>query len=292
MKPVLRSFAFLTFSLLTLASAPSFAQMPGGGGVGPNYETRLSGLEDQIRMLNGQLEQIGYSVKRLDQALQRMQADYDARLAKLETDQAATAQIAAQAAAQAQAAATPPAPTPTVTPMPSADAPVPDVKGSLGAVKMQNGKVTGAVNNPKAPPLPDTPADYGLTTQEQYERAFDILRKADYPSAEQAFKTFIDKNPKDKLIDNAKYWYGESLYVQNKYSEAAIAFVDAYQQNPKSAKAPDSLLKLALSLSSLNKTADACTTLSELKTKYPNASASVKSRAGEERTKLKCSAQP
>jgi tol-pal system protein YbgF len=216
--------------------------------------------------------------------MQRMQADTDARVTKLESDAAVAQQTAA---AQAAAAATPP---PAPSSVPSTE-PVPDVKGSLGAVKVQNGKVVGGVNNPKSPPLPDTPPDYGLTPQEQYDRAFDILRKADYAEAEKAFKAFIDKNPKDKLTDNAKYWYGETLYVQNKYDTAAVAFVDAYQQNPKGTKAPDSLLKLALSLSSLNKTPDACATLNELKTKYPNASASVRSRASEEATKLKCGAQ-
>lgn len=280
-----RSFLLPVFaSVLVMTAIPAHAQLTPG--IGPNYETRLSTLEDQLRVLNGQIEQVGFATKRLDQALQRMQADYDARLTKLESDQAA----AAQAVAAAQAAAVAPPPAPTTVAAPIAE-PVPDVKGSLGAVKVQNGKVVGGVNNPKSPPLPDTPADYGLTPQEQYDRAFDILRKADYVEAEKAFKTFIDKNPKDKLTDNAKYWYGETLYVQNKYDASAIAFVDAYQQNPKGSKAPDSLLKLALSLSGLKKIPDACTTLAELKTKYPNSSASVRSRASEEFSKLKCGTQ-
>ena len=153
---------------------------------------------------------------------------------------------------------------------------------------MQDGKVTGAVNNPQAPTLPTVPSDYGLTPQEQYERAFTFLRQADYPNAEQAFKSFIDKNPKDKLIDNAKYWYGETLYVRARFDESAVAFADAYQQNPQGTKAPDSLLKLAMSLGALNKNADACVALSELKTKYKDAPATVKSRAEEQRQRLKC----
>jgi TolA-binding protein len=43
-----------------------------------------------------------------------------------------------------------------------------------------------------------------------------------------------------------------------------------------------------MSLEGLNKISDACTTLAELKSKYPNAPASIKSRAEEERTKAKC----
>jgi TolA-binding protein len=44
-----------------------------------------------------------------------------------------------------------------------------------------------------------------------------------------------------------------------------------------------------MSLAAMNKTGDACTALAQLKVKYPNASPNVKSRAAEQRTKLKCS---
>ena len=250
-------------------------------------ETRLSALEDQMRALNGRVEQVEFAVRRLDQTLQRVQTDNDARLTKLETNQSAIAAAAAQMAAQP--APPPPAQSVPVTPPPAA-APVVDANGTLGALKVQNGKVTGGVNNPQSTPLPNAPPDYGLTPEEQYERAFNLLRQANYPEAEVAFKSFIDKNPKDKLIDNAKYWYGETLYVRARFDESAVAFADAYQQNPRGTKAPDSLLKLAMSLGALNKNPDACVTLNELKTKYPNATATIKARAEDERSRLKCPA--
>ncbi len=258
----------------SLASAPAFAQQNGGTGV--NYETRLSTLEDNMRVLNGRVEQAEFAVKKLDQAVQRLQADMDARLTKLET--------------APPPAVPPPSPQPQTPPPAANNIASPDVvvNGSLGAVKTQDGKVTGGVVNPKAPPLPDTPADYGLTPAEQYERAFSLLRQANYDEAEKAFKVFIDKNPKDKLVDNAKYWYGETLYVRGQFDASAAAFADAFQQNPKGTKAADSLLKLAMSLGALNKPEEACTALAELKSKYPSAPVTVRSRADEEQAKLKC----
>jgi tol-pal system protein YbgF len=264
---------------------PAFAQQqPATPGTGANYETRLSALEDQMRALNGQVEQLDFAVRRIDQSLQRLQSDMDARLSRVEATQATQAQAAQVAAPPPPVAQTPPPapqqPAATETP----------VNGTLGAIKMQDGKVTGGVNNPQAPPLPNAPADYGLTPQEQYDRAFALLRQANYEEAEKAFKSFIDKNPKDKLIDNAKYWYGETLYVSGHFDESAVAFADAYSQNPQGNKAPDSLLKLAMSLGAIDKTADACTTLTELKKKFPNASSTIRSRADEQRVKLKCGA--
>ncbi len=261
-----------------LTTAPAFAQDDRSGSATYN-ETRLTAQENAMRELNGRIEQMEFSIRRLEQAFQRLQSDVDARLAKIESTP--SAHPASQPAAQTPAPTAQPA-APLQTPAPA------EPSGSLGALKMQGGRVTGGINSPIAPPLPRVPPDYGLNPQEQYERAFNFLREADYANAEEAFKTFIDKNPKDKLIENAKYWYGETLYVRGRYEESAMAFADAYQQNPKGVKAPDALLKLGLALAALNKVPDACVTLGELKSKYPNAAPAVKSRADDERAKLKC----
>lgn len=267
-----------------LVTVPVLAQdepvySSGGGGSAAYNETRLSSQEEQLRALNGRIEQIEFSVRRTEQLVQRMQSDMDTRIAKLES---------AQSVAAAAPAAQPVAPPPAAPQAAAQQAEAADANGTLGALKMQGGKVTGGVNSPKAAALPSTSGDYGLTPQEQYERAFNYLRVASYPEAEQAFKSFIEKNPKDKLLDNAKYWFGETLYVRARFDEAAVAFADAYQQNPQGTKAPDSLLKLGMSLGALNKPSDACVTLNELKTKYPNAVPTIKSRAEEERIRLKC----
>lgn len=268
---------FLAFCAVLLAAQPAFAQ--GAKSSSATYnETRMMSLEEEFRALNGRLEQLEFSMRRLEQALQRMQGDVDTRLSKMET-------------AVDAAAARPPAPSVSSPSAGTMQAPsIADVNGTLGALRLQDGKVTDAINNPKAPALPVVPPDYGLTPQEQYDRAFKLLRDAEYDQAEEALGTFIEKNPKDKLLDNAKYWYGETLYVRGRFDEAALAFADAYQQNPQGGKAPDSLLKLGLSLAGLGKIADACVTFSELKNKYPKASSTIRSRADSERAKLKCPA--
>jgi tol-pal system protein YbgF len=254
----------LLAALLATMATPAFAQQ----GAGANYETRLSTLEEELRALNGQVEQLSFSIRRLDQSVQRLQGDYDQRLTKLETSVNALSSDAAARAAQPIAAPG-------------------TVDGSLGALKQREGRVTGAISAPQAPVLPD--ADTTMTPQEEYDHAFSVLRQANYEEAEKAFKDFIENNPKDKLLDNAKYWHAETLYVRGRFVDASSGFADAFQQNPQGNKAPDSLLKLSMSLAALGKTADACVALAELKTKYPNASSTVRSRAIEQRAKLKCS---
>jgi tol-pal system protein YbgF len=272
-------FRFFSAGLLVLtlsATAPVHAQTTPGAG--PNFETRLDALDDEVRTLEGRVEQAEFANQKVSQSLQHMQTDLDARLTRIE---------AALPAPGTAPAAPPPTPSnvTTTAPAPSEEAPV---NGTLGSLKTQGERVIGGSVNPQQPALPATPPDYGLTPEEQYDRAFDLLRKTDYAGAELAFKSFIDKNPQDKLTANAKYWYGETLYVQNKYDEAAVAFADAYQQNPRGEKAPDNLLDLAKSLGALGKIQDACATLDSLKGKYPNASLKLRENADQARAKLRC----
>jgi tol-pal system protein YbgF len=126
------------------------------------------------------------------------------------------------------------------------------------------------------------------TPKAQYEFAFDLLRRGAYPQAEATLREFLQKNPKDPLAGNAQYWLGETYYVRNDFQQAAVEFMAGYQKYPKTAKAPDNLLKLGMSLSKLNQTDGACTALGRIGKDYPDAPADVAKLAKAERTRLKC----
>ena len=70
------------------------------------------------------------------------------------------------------------------------------------------------------------------------------MKIGDYETAEFALKEFINKN-KDHDLAGITVWYGETLGLDN-YSDAATAYLDGYQNYPKSKKAPDNLLKLGI----------------------------------------------
>ena len=126
------------------------------------------------------------------------------------------------------------------------------------------------------------------TPKQQYDYAFDFLKRQDYPRAEGALREFLKKNPKDPLAGNAQYWLGESLYVRGDYQAAAQEFLTGYQSYPKSAKGPDSLLKLGMAMSHLNQQQGACTALNRISKEYPDASDQIRNTARAERTRLKC----
>ncbi|MGH1418725.1 MAG: tol-pal system protein YbgF [Hyphomicrobiaceae bacterium] len=121
-----------------------------------------------------------------------------------------------------------------------------------------------------------------------YETAYGYLLQQDYGAAEVAFLDFLQRYPSDKLSGNAQYWLGESHYVRGQYKSAAGAFLKGYQTYSKSAKAPDSLLKLAMSLDRLGQKDAACSSYTELVNRFPNAPAHVKNRAASERRRVGC----
>lgn len=121
-----------------------------------------------------------------------------------------------------------------------------------------------------------------------YDEAYGHLLRRDYPSAEKAFVSFLKKYSNDNLAGNARYWLGEAYYQQGNFKKAADSFLKGYSQHKRGAKAPDSLLKLALSLNELGQTKAACSTFNELNKTFPEAPKHVSSRAAKESRRLGC----
>ena len=130
--------------------------------------------------------------------------------------------------------------------------------------------------------LPDKPA------AEQYEFAVSFMKIGDYETAEFALKEFIDKNKDHDLAGNAQYWYGETFRIRQLYSDAASAYLDGYQNYPKSKKAPDNLLKLGITMVQLGEKDQGCAMINGIKKQYPKASKSVLQKAQYEQKKFKC----
>tara|TARA_B100000242_G_scaffold59650_1_gene35528 strand:+ start:200 stop:1153 length:954 start_codon:yes stop_codon:yes gene_type:complete len=130
--------------------------------------------------------------------------------------------------------------------------------------------------------LPDKPSE------EQYEFAVSFMKIGDYETAEFALKEFIEKNKDHDLAGSAQYWYGETFRIRQLYSDAASAYLDGYQNYPKSKKAPDNLLKLGITMVQLGEKEQGCKMILGLKKEYPKASKSVLQKAQYEQKKFKC----
>jgi tol-pal system protein YbgF len=139
-------------------------------------------------------------------------------------------------------------------------------------------------------PPPGNQGEPEVQPQQLYEQAYGSLLQKDYGGAEAGFEDFLKRHANHQLAGNAQYWLGETYYVRGQFRAAAAAFLKGYQTYSRSPKAPECLLKLAMSLSRLGQKDAACSSYSELATKYPNPPAHVKSIAQAERQRSGCGA--
>jgi tol-pal system protein YbgF len=121
-----------------------------------------------------------------------------------------------------------------------------------------------------------------------YEKGHGALAQNDYAGAEVAFRQLIESYPKDPLAADAQYWIGESFYRRDQYKAAADAFLKGYKKYKSDDKAPETLLKLGMSLAALGQKDAACSTFGELKTKFPKAPETVRDEVKAEQKKARC----
>ena len=214
-------------------------------------EIRLTALDEELRRVTGLIEELEHRIDGIGGRLDKLVADVDFRLVALE-ESAASRPLGPGEPAQPG--------------------------GAEVAARATNGESDTA----PAQALPEgTPA-------ERYDYAIGLLRAGEFDRAERAFGSFVTTHPDDGLAGNAQYWLGETHYVREQYEQAATAFLDGYQRYPDSPKAPDNLLKLGMTLGTLGQRAEACATLDELATKFPDAARPIQDRASRERRTLDC----
>jgi tol-pal system protein YbgF len=270
----------LVGTLETLARGGGAAPAPrGNAGAGSGNgadDLRVDGLQTQVRALAAQLQQLTVQVRAL--ARQPLSAD-------------AAAPTLAQSGDSEASAEPPPARFGSTTVTAGADDAIGGLlDGQAGAQTAPATAAPAAQEMAAAPPaLVSLPGAPDTTSAKQlYETAYGYLMQRDYGAAQSAFEQFLNRYPKDSLAGNAQYWLGEAHFVRGEYKAAAGAFLKGYQDYAGNARAADSLLKLAMSLDRLGQKDAACTSFSELKTRFPDAPDNVKSRAKIERNRIGC----
>lgn len=232
-----------------------------------NQERRLRDVEDTVRAAVGLAEDNRHALEQLE--------------ARLDGAAASPARIAPAPEATAASPAPPSGPPPAAPPGTGRLLPDPTVGANptAGVLGLTPVGVPGAAGAPP-PSFDDSSA--------QYKYAYDLLARADYAGAEEAFQAFISDHPDSPLTDNAYYWLGETYYVRSQYELAAASFSRGFQAGPDTQKAPDMLLKLGLSLVALGRNEDACSTFHHLETEYPEVQPRTRKRLEQGRAKAGC----
>ncbi|MDF3072799.1 MAG: hypothetical protein K0S54_466 [Alphaproteobacteria bacterium] len=251
-----------------------------------NYvlEDRMNGLERQMTVLTGQVEDLDIKIRQLTARLDKLTTDLEFRISQLEGGQAGGSPRPATASAAPQPQLGQPAPLPSTEPLTRQPPP----QAGVLRPPPPGAPYTPSTPAPLTPPQQQAAAPAGGSVEQQYEAAQQMLRAGQYAAAEQTLRDIVARNPRHQLAASAQYWLGETYYVRQDYQNASVAFADGYKNYPKGNKAPDTLLKLGMSLSALKKDQDACAVYDRLNKEYPTAPEIVRRRATEERRKSRC----
>lgn len=241
------------------------------------YESRISGLESQIRHLTGRLERESNENRRVSESVKKTLRDMEMRMGDLERKGVSSSSYGSQQSYNPGVSHSSGSNS-NIDPNKSYTTSQQTVINSLGS--LTNGsKIARLEGHPVINTNPNT----------AYERAFALIRSGKHSDAEQAFSRFLVSYPNHKLASNASYWMAETYYVRADYATSAKLFAKSYQKYPKGAKASDNLLKLGLSLAKLNKKRDACLTFKQLDKEFGGTSGNpVLRKAKEEENRLGC----
>lgn len=214
-------------------------------------EVRMNQIEEQLRRVTGMVEENSYHLRKLSEQLANTSAaTVPAQHTQYQNDSYSSGDI---------------------KPIDTANMPDNEVDNAPYRLGTLNGN------------------DTSMTPAKMYDQAFSYLQTHDYASAQATFENFIKTYPDHSLAANAKYWLGETFYARGDYADASRAFARSFKDHPDGQKAPDTLLKLAMSLKGQNMVDEACLTLGELANRFPNAPVSIKEKAIEERQSYGCS---
>ncbi len=246
-------------ALATVLAAPAGAQRRGDREALQELETRMGVLERQIRadsvvaLINAQ-DELQREIQALRDVVERLGEDVR-RNAELRRNQFAALEkrLAALEAAQRS-------PVPADLPEPGA----PDATPGEASVSETGPSAGGGLAD-------ETPGEVAAGSQENYQQARALLGEGQYEAAAAEFLRYLESGSPGPLAPNARYWLGETYYVQGLYERAGVEFSRVVKDFPNSGKVADALLKLGYTQDELGDTAAAMLTLEQVRQEFPGA---------------------
>lgn len=214
-----------------------------------NLTTRVDALEAQLRTLTNQVEEQGFRTRQVEQQLNQLRTDLQARLDRLEPAR------------------------PAATPEPAAEAPPP-----------QTAEAPAEAPAETAPPTEAAPQ----SAEQTYNEGFRLWNAHRYEEAVRTLEAAATRYPNTRWTSWMRNLQGRAYLDDNKPATAARVFLANYQANQHGERAADSLFFLGEALTRLNRRPEACRVYAELEQVYPNMRAFIRDRLPQARTTARC----
>ena len=247
---------------------------------------KLSDIETQFQNLTNKFEEINFKIDKLSSRVSKVQADNQLRFQKLESSLNTNSKNDDESTSVVKNSTDEKFLPGSSEPQDLGSISYKDMTSDTENQQTQSIDTTSSIVTEnfftEEKILPDT------SPEKQYEFATSFLKIGDYNTAERAFREFVNTNPNHKLAGNAQYWYAETFRIRQLYTDAASAYLEGYQNYPKSDKAAINLLKLGVSLVQIGEKDQGCLMIAGVKKQYPDAKESVIQKAKYEEKKFEC----
>lgn len=215
---------------------------------GGDFQQRLEQVNSEISRVTGELEQLEFRVRQHEQQSTQKLEDLEYRIIELEGGDPAI--------------------------LFQEDAPVqPQQHGSLAEPGQPSGGTLGTLTTNTTGQTVAAPA--ASAEQAAFDAGVLAAQAGRQSEAKNLLEGFVSRYPDSPLAGEAYHWLGESYLAGGDYQSAASRFLDAATLYPSNAKAPDSLVRLGMTLSLLGQNQVACSTLAEVRQRYPGAASAV-----------------
>lgn len=210
---------------------------------------RVNTLEEEVRRLRGRTEVLENQDIRLREDLEKLRGDMEFRLGQ-------------GGAAPAPAAGPPAAPASAARP---------------AAAVASAARPAAAEPAARAPRPPERAIQEGQAA----------LGRRDHPAAEAAAREVIASRAAPQQVA-AQMLLADALSGRRDHANAAIAYNEAYVRSRTGPRAPEALLGLAGAFIALNNRREACDTLNDLRSQFPNLRPPLAERAATARQRAGC----
>jgi TolA-binding protein len=166
-----------------------------------------------------------------------------------------------------------------------------DIEKLQGDLEFRTGQGAGQGAAPAAPRTPPAPPATGAPAPRTPERALQegqaALARRDFPAAEAAAREVIASRAAPQQVA-AHLLLADALTGRRDFGNAALAYNEAYTRARTGPRAPEALIGLANSLQALGNRREACDTLNDLRSQFPNLGGAMAQRAQEARQRAGC----
>ena len=176
----------------------------------------ITNLKNEIRNLNGLVEEQGYQLEQIINRQRELYRDIDNRLAQ-NSDNKSTVDDTSSSSNDA----------------------------ANGNTSFDSSETTDEITGDSAIETDSQPIIVDESQiRDSYDKIFPLVRSKRYDDAIKGYQQFIAEYPDSILVANSRYWLAQIYNLQGRTDEAERQYLNVAQQFPSSAKAADAWYKL------------------------------------------------